>query len=79
VSVEDKRSDETDYCPYCKGLLEIAAIDLTLSGRSIALFVCANCGLTRAETRNEVRSKLRHRISALERMLWELKYWVRRS
>jgi len=79
VSVEDKRSDETDYCPDCKGLLEIAAIDLTLSGRSIALFVCANCGLTRAETRNEVRSKLRHRISALERMLRELKYWVRRS
>ena len=79
MSVEDKRSDESDYCPDCKGLLEIAAINLTLSGRNVALFVCPNCGLTRAETRNEARSKLRHRISTLERMLWELKYWVQRS
>jgi len=29
MSVEDKRSDESDYCPDCKGLLEIAAINLT--------------------------------------------------
>jgi hypothetical protein len=78
MSVEDKRSDESDYCPDCKGLLEIAAINLTLSGRNVALFVCLNCGLARAETRNAARSKLRHRISALERMLWELKYWVQR-
>jgi transposase-like protein len=79
VSVEDKPSDESDYCPGCKVLLEIAAINFTLSGRNVALFVCPNCGLTRAETRNESRSKLQHRISALERMLWKLEYWVRRS
>jgi methionine synthase II (cobalamin-independent) len=79
VSVENKRSDELDYCPHCERLLEIAAINLTLSGRNVALFICPNCGLARAETRNEARSKLRHLISALERLLWELKYWVQRS
>jgi len=78
VSVEDERSDESDYCPDCKRLLEIAAVNLTLSGRNVALFVCPNCGLARAETRNEARSKLLHR-KVLERMLWELKYWVQRS
>ena len=75
MSVEDKPRDESDYCPDCKELLEIAAINLTLSGRNVALFVCAYCGLARAET----RSKLRLRISALERMLWDLKCWVQRS
>ena len=79
MSVEDNPRDESDYCPDCKELLEIAAINLTLSGRNVALFVCPNCGLARAETRNEARSKLRLRISALERMLWDLKCWVRRS
>ena len=79
MPVEDKPRDESDYCPDCKELLEIAAINLTLSGRNVALFVCPYCGLARAETRNEARSKLRHLISALERLLWELKYWVQRS
>ena len=79
MSVENNRSHESDDCPHCKRLLEIAAINLTLSGRNVALFICPNCGLARAETRNEARSKLRNRISALERMLWELKYWVQRS
>jgi hypothetical protein len=79
MSVEDKPRDESDYCPDCKELLEIAAINLTLSGRNVALFVCPYCGLARAETRNEARSKLRLRISALERMLWDLKCWVQRS
>ena len=74
MSVENKRSDELDYCPHCERLLEIAAINL-----NVALFICPNCGLARAETRNEARSKLRHLISALERLLWELKYWVQRS
>ena len=40
MSVEDKPRDESDYCPDCKELLEIAAINLTLSGRNVALFVC---------------------------------------
>jgi sulfite reductase beta subunit-like hemoprotein len=75
MPVEDKPRDESDYCPHCKELLEIAAINLTLSGRNVALFVCPYCGLARAET----RSKLRLRISALERMLWDLKCWVQRS
>jgi hypothetical protein len=47
VSVENKRSDELDYCPHCERLLEIAAINLTLSGRNVALFICPNCGLAR--------------------------------
>jgi transposase-like protein len=79
VSVENNHSHESDDCPHCKRRLEIAATNFTLLGRIVALFVCPNCGLARAETRNEVRSKLRHRISALERMLWVLKYLVQRS
>jgi predicted RNA-binding Zn-ribbon protein involved in translation (DUF1610 family) len=79
VSVENKRSHESDDCLHCKRPLEIAAIKLTLLGRNVALFVCPNCGLAMAENRDEARSKLRHRISTLERMLWELKYWVQRS
>ena len=79
VSVENKRSDESDYCPHCKRLLDIAAVNLTLSGRNAALFVCPNCGLARSETRNEARSKLHHRISALDRMLLEFRYWLHRS
>ena len=79
MSVENKRSDESDDCPHCRRLLEIAAIKFSLLGRNVALFVCPNCGLARAENPDEARSKLRHQISALERMLWELKYWVQRS
>jgi hypothetical protein len=74
VSVENNRSHESEDCPHCKRLLEIAAVNLTLSGRNVALFVCPICGLARAETRNEAHSKLRHRIAVLERMLWELRY-----
>jgi predicted RNA-binding Zn-ribbon protein involved in translation (DUF1610 family) len=76
VSVENKGSHESDDCPHCQRLLEIAAIKLSLFGGTVALFVCPNCGLARAETPDE---KLRHQISALERMLRKLKYWVQRS
>jgi hypothetical protein len=79
VSVESKHSHESDDCPHCKRLPEIAAINLTLLGRSVALFVCPNCGLARAETPSKARGGLRHRISTLERGLRGLKYWVRRS
>jgi hypothetical protein len=73
VSVENKCSDESDDCPDCRRLLEIAAIKLSFFGRNVALFVCPNCGLARAEPIDE---KLRHQISVLERMLRKLKYWV---
>ena len=53
--------------------------NVDIDGKDYALFVRPNCGLARAETRNEARSKLRPRISALERMLWDLKCWLQRS
>jgi transposase-like protein len=79
VSVENKFAHEPDVCPYCKRPFEITAVKLSLLGRNVALFVCPTCGLARAETLDEARSKLRHRVSALERMLWELKHWVQGS
>jgi hypothetical protein len=79
VSVENKRSHESDDCPHCQRLLEIAAIRLSLLGWNGALFVCPNCGLARADSPDEAGSLLRHQISALGRMLSKSKYWGQRS
>jgi hypothetical protein len=79
MSVESNRSHESGHCPNCKWPLEIAAIKLTFLGRSVALFVCPNCGLAEAETPKQALGKLRAWISALEHVLRELKYRVQRS
>ena len=79
MSVENKRSDESDDCPHCRRLFDIAAIKLSLLGRNGALFVCPNCGLARADPPDEARSKLRDRMSSFDRMLRKLKYWVQPS
>jgi hypothetical protein len=74
VSVENDRSGESDDCPHCQRLLEIAAIKFSLLGRNVVLFVCPNCGLARADPAHEARSKLRDRMSLFDRMLRKLKY-----
>jgi peptidoglycan/LPS O-acetylase OafA/YrhL len=48
--VENKHLHESDHCPHCNRLLEIAAINLSFLGGNAALFVCPNCGLASAET-----------------------------
>jgi hypothetical protein len=58
----------SDECPHCKRPFEIVAVDLSLLRGNAALFVCPDCGMTRPETPDEARRKLRgrRRISVLE-------------
>jgi hypothetical protein len=44
-----ERSDQ-DNCPYCSMRFEIAAVRFKFFGACTAVFVCQNCGLTRAES-----------------------------
>jgi hypothetical protein len=62
-----------DYCPDCHLAFEIVAADLSVISGSILLFACPGCGLTKAETRTEVRHKLRARFTELGRLLSSLK------
>lgn len=62
-----------DYCPNCNLVFEIAAVDLSIISGNIVLFVCPNCGLTKAENRTETRRKLRVRIAELDRLIRRLK------
>jgi hypothetical protein len=74
VSVENKCSDESDDCPDCRRLLEIAAIKLSFFGRNVALFVCP-----KSRPPDEARSKLRDWMSSFDRMLRKLEYWAQQS
>jgi hypothetical protein len=77
VSGENAYFDESDNFPHCKRPLEIAA--LSVFRPSIALFVCAGCGLAMTESRDEARRKLRQRVVILDRMLDELNSLIARS
>jgi predicted RNA-binding Zn-ribbon protein involved in translation (DUF1610 family) len=70
VASEYPSSHESDNCPHCLKLFEIAAINLSILGRNVALFVCPNCGFTRAEDRHEGHRKRRRPILAIER-IWK--------
>jgi hypothetical protein len=42
-------TSDQDHCPYCSMRFEIAAVRFKFFGAT-AVFVCQNCGLTRAES-----------------------------
>ena len=78
--LSESNSEISDECPHCKRPFEIVAVDLSLSkGNVAALFVCPDCGMTRPETPDEARRKVRRRIPALENMLKTLKCWTLKS
>jgi hypothetical protein len=41
-----------DDCPYCIVPFEIEAVEFGFFKACRAVFICRNCGLTRAESRN---------------------------
>lgn len=46
-------SNETgdqDECPYCRVVFEIEVVRFSFFGACTAVFVCRNCGLTRADS-----------------------------
>jgi hypothetical protein len=61
VCITVSNSKMSDECPHCKRPFEIVAVDLSLSRGNAALFACPDCGMTRPETPDEARRKLRSR------------------
>jgi len=44
---------ETDRCPNCRCSFKIAVVKFSFFHHTAMLFVCASCGLTRADSPNE--------------------------
>jgi hypothetical protein len=47
VSIE---ASDQDKCPYCRVGFEIEAVRFRFFGVCTAVFICRNCGLTRADS-----------------------------